>query len=210
MTTYEHAMLGVTGALAAGLDRRWGWPIVAMAAVVAVLPDWDSLSLLVGPAAFDRIHRTLGHNLPACVLLGAVAAAVDYRFRVVPRAANHLGRLLRLRELDPRIPAPNEFHLGELVVWVTVGVVAALSHLAADMVFSGHPVLPQWGIRLFWPFSDRFWAWPMVPWGDPGPTLLFIGGMFAMIRWHRYRQAIAALTLILVFSYIVARGSIFT
>jgi len=46
MTTYEHAMLGITGALAAGLHRRYGWQIVAMAGVTAVLPDWDGLSLL--------------------------------------------------------------------------------------------------------------------------------------------------------------------
>ena len=31
MTVYEHAMLGIDGALAAGLPRRHGWQIVALA-----------------------------------------------------------------------------------------------------------------------------------------------------------------------------------
>ena len=30
MTTFEHAMLGINGALAVGLHRRFGWQIVAM------------------------------------------------------------------------------------------------------------------------------------------------------------------------------------
>ena len=53
MTTYDHAMLGVCGVLATGCQRRYGWPLVATAAVAAVLPDWDGLSLLFGAAAFD-------------------------------------------------------------------------------------------------------------------------------------------------------------
>ena len=76
MTTYEHAMLGVTGTLAVGLHRKYGWEIVALAGFVAVLPDWDGLSLLFGAGTFDRVHRTLGHNLPACILLGVVVAAL--------------------------------------------------------------------------------------------------------------------------------------
>ena len=45
MTSYEHAMLGIDGALALGLHRRYGWQIVAAAGCVAVLPDWDGLSI---------------------------------------------------------------------------------------------------------------------------------------------------------------------
>ena len=55
MTFYEHAMLGATLALVAGLQRRHGWRIVAMAAVAAVLPDWDGLTIVLGAA-----DRTLG------------------------------------------------------------------------------------------------------------------------------------------------------
>jgi membrane-bound metal-dependent hydrolase YbcI (DUF457 family) len=206
MTTYEHAMLGVTGALAAGLDRRWGWPIVALAGFVAVLPDWDGLAILCGPAVFDRVHRTLGHNLLVCVVLGAVVAALDYRYRLALRVKEYLGRHLRVLASERPSPTRSAFRTDELAIWMAVGVAASLSHLAADLVFSGHPVLSDWGLRLFWPFSDRFWAYPMVPWGDPGVTLVFVAGMFAMIRWRRHRRMIAGLTLILVLGYIAIRG----
>ena len=41
-------MLGVDGALAVGLHRRYGWQIVAWSGCAAVLPDWDGLTLLLG------------------------------------------------------------------------------------------------------------------------------------------------------------------
>jgi hypothetical protein len=204
MTTYEHAMLGVTGALAAGLDRRWGWPIVATAGFVAVLPDWDGLAILFGPAVFDRVHRTLGHNLLVCVLLGAAVAGLDYRYRLAVRLKQYLGRHFRVLASDEPSPARRVFRPDELAVWLAVGVAASLSHLAADLVFSGHPVLSDWGLRLFWPFSPSLWAYPMVPWGDPGVTLVFVAAMFAMIRWRR--RPIAGLCLILVLAYIGARA----
>ncbi len=92
MTTFEHAMLGVTGALGAGLHRRYGWQIVALGGLVAVLPDWDGVSILFGAAVFDRVHRTLGHNLPICILLGALVAALDYRYSLIARARTFVGR----------------------------------------------------------------------------------------------------------------------
>jgi len=208
MTTFEHAMLGVDGALAAGLDRRWGWPIVALAGFVAVLPDWDGLAILFGVGVFDRVHRTVGHNLLVCLSLGALVAALEYRFSLALRLKEWAGR--RFRALASQEPSPKRrvFRLGELSVWLAVGIVASLSHLAADVVFSGHPQLSDWGLRLLWPFSDRLWAYPMVSWGDPGPTLVFVAGMFAMLRWPRHRQLLAGLTLTLVLGYVSMRGVI--
>ncbi len=136
MTTFEHAMLGVTGALAAGLDRRWGWPIVAVAGFVAVLPDWDGLAILFGVAVFDRVHRTLGHNLLVCLSLGAVVAALDYRYSLALRVKECVGRHLRALSSQEPSPRRSVFRVRELSIWVTVGVVASLSHLAADVVFS--------------------------------------------------------------------------
>jgi hypothetical protein len=48
MTFYEHAMIGIDGALAVGLNRCYGWRIVALAGFAAVLPDWDGLTLMLG------------------------------------------------------------------------------------------------------------------------------------------------------------------
>jgi len=208
MTTFEHAMLGVNGALAAGLDRRWGWPIVALAGFVAVLPDWDGLAILFGVAVFDRVHRTVGHNLLVCLSLGALVAALEYRFSLALRVKQWAGRHLRAPASQEPSPKRSVFRLGELSTWVIVGVVASLSHLAADVVFSGHPKLSDWGLRLLWPFSDRLWAYPLVSWGDPGATLVFVAGMFAMLRWRSSRQLIAGLTLTLVLGYVSMRSMI--
>ena len=46
MTTIEHAFLGANLVLATGLDKKYGWQAVALAAVCANLPDWDGLTLL--------------------------------------------------------------------------------------------------------------------------------------------------------------------
>jgi membrane-bound metal-dependent hydrolase YbcI (DUF457 family) len=208
MTTFEHAMLGVTGTLAAGLHRRYGWQIVALGGLVAVLPDWDGLSILCGAAVFDRVHRTLGHNLPICILLGAVVAALDYRYSLIARAREFVGRWLRLFASKGASPIRSEFCFRELSVWIVVGVLASLGHLAVDLVFSGHEVLSDWGLRLLWPFSNHVWAYPLVFWGDPTVALIFAASMFAMVRWPSRLQTTAAVTLCLVLGYIGVRGMI--
>jgi len=196
--------------MCAGLDRRFGWPIVATAAVTAVLPDWDGLSLLLGPALFDQLHRAAGHNLLAGASLGAAFAALDYRYSLVCRAAQWFRRRLPRLEVPSGSPVRQRFRAAELTLWIAVGVTASLSHLAVDLVFSGHRTLADWGLPLFWPFSDRRWVFPMVRWGDAMPTLIFVAGMFAMVRWPGRRAPIARLTLVAVAAYIVARGMTLT
>jgi hypothetical protein len=83
---------------------------------------------------------------------------------------------------------------------------ASLSHLAADLLYSGHAKLSDWGIQLLWPWSDHSFALSMVPWGDVGTTLIFVAAMFAMVRWPSRLQSIAVLSLLLVAGYIVLRG----
>jgi membrane-bound metal-dependent hydrolase YbcI (DUF457 family) len=208
VTTFEHAMLGINGALAVGLHRRFGWQTVAMSGFAAVSPDWDGLTIIVGPIAFAEGHRVWGHNLLACVLLGILIGSLDYQFDLVSRAGKLLTKLLRLRtspdELTPRV---ERTACGQLV-WILVAIVAALSQLPADMLVSGSKTLPDWELKLLWPFSDQDFVYPMVSWGDVGITLIFISGMFAMIKWNTRLQPIAAITLLSVAAYIVIRGTV--
>lgn len=206
MTTYEHVMLGVTGSLAAGLHRRGGWEIVAMAGVVAALPDWDGLSILLGAEAFDRFHRAVGHNLLVAGLLGAAWAAWDYRGGATRRVVQVGMRCFPSLQWKETAPRRRGFDAGALSLWIAVGVLASLSHLAADLVYSGHEDLSDWGLKLLWPFSDRSYVYPLVRWGDVGATLIFAAGMLAMARWRERLQAIAALTLFGVLGYIGVRG----
>ena len=205
MTTYEHAMLGITGALAAGLHRRHGWQIVAMAGVAAVLPDWDGLSLSWGPAAFDRCHRAWGHNVFVAPVLGAATAIFCWGFRPFDRLARLSTKGQRAAEQQS---GSQEVSAREVLLWIFTGVVASLSHLAADLVFSGSRDLSDWELQLLWPITSRGWVYPLVPWGDVGTTLIFIAGMFAMARFRRQVRPIACGTLVAVVAYIVIRGLI--
>ena len=59
MTTFEHAMVGVNGALAAGLTRRCGWKVASMAGLVAVSPDWDGLTLILRAWEFTTVYARI-------------------------------------------------------------------------------------------------------------------------------------------------------
>src|SRR5919201_1944561 len=78
MTVYDHAMAGLSLALAAGLHRRYGWSIAVLAGVAAALPDWHGLSILFGPGAYAHVHRVWGHNLLAASVLGGLAGGLTY------------------------------------------------------------------------------------------------------------------------------------
>ena len=93
-----------------------------------------------------------------------------------------------------------------VLLWALVGLAAAYSHLAMDVLFSVGRNLPVWDVPLLWPFSKRGVAYPMVRWGDPVPTILFAAGMLAMARWRTKTQPIALATLALVAAYIAIRG----
>lgn len=214
MTTFEHALLGANGVLAAGLNRRYGWQLVALAGLVAMTPDWDGLTLVLGPTLFDRAHRAWGHSLLTCSLLGIALGLIDYRFDVVTRCANvtlrflkRCGLALPTEQAADRLPVRMGRSIGGYVVWIVVAMAAALSHLAADLVVSGTATLGDWRLQLLWPFSTQGWIFPCVRWGDPGMTLIFVGGVLAIYRWRERRQIIAATTLLGVAGYVVVRGA---
>jgi membrane-bound metal-dependent hydrolase YbcI (DUF457 family) len=91
-------------------------------------------------------------------------------------------------------------------LWGLVGVLAAYSHLVADLFFSYGKDLPVWELQLLWPFSTRGWAIPAVPWGDPVAAILFAGAMFAMVRWPARIQAVSLAALGLVAAYAIFRA----
>ncbi len=205
MTFYEHALVGIDGALAVGLHRRHGWQIVALSACAAVLPDWDGLTILFGPWLYAEGHRVWGHNLLVATLLATVLAAVAYRFDVLTRIQRRLARswaVLGVRQ-DPASPVRS---MANLAVWISVGVAATYSHLLADLAFSHGAGLSEWGLPLLWPFAQTTWAWSLAPWGDVGTTILLAAGMFAMLRWPARVQPLAAGTLATVVGYIALRG----
>ncbi len=95
------------------------------------------------------------------------------------------------------------------MIWTLTAVLVTLNHLAADLLFSGHAHLSDWGLKLFWPFSQQAYVFPAVRWGDAVPTIILVAGMFAMLRWRGRVQGVAALTLFALVGYIALRASLF-
>jgi membrane-bound metal-dependent hydrolase YbcI (DUF457 family) len=200
MTAYEHAMVGINGALAAGLHRRHGWQIVAWAGLAAILPDWDALTILLGANWFAAGHRLWGHNL-----LAAIVSALAYQFDAVTKVQQWLAKRWKMFAIAEAASPPRR-RARELGLWVLIGVLAAYSHLLADVVCSANRDLPVWGVPLLWPFARGEWAYPLLPWGNPGATIIFAVGMFAMVLWRNWIRSIAIATLIAVAAYMAACG----
>jgi membrane-bound metal-dependent hydrolase YbcI (DUF457 family) len=207
MTTFEHAMVGALAVMATGLPRRVGWQIVAVAAVAAISPDWDGAPFLFNLEWFNQIHRVWGHNLWVSAAVGAMIAFADYFWDW----SSHCGRGLQWlcdRKTESLLPLANSRPRWQLGVWLIVGILAAWSHLPADMAYSGHATLGEWPLKLLWPFSEQPFNYPLVPWGDIGASLLFAAGIFAMLRWRQSSQPIALATLACVGLYIASREAV--
>jgi membrane-bound metal-dependent hydrolase YbcI (DUF457 family) len=206
MTIFEHAMLGLTGVLAAGLHRRHGWQIAALAGLVSVIPDWDALTLFLGPDFYARGHRTWGHNLLVAGLLGILLAVLDFRFDLADRGWLRFQVWFRRGTPGQTQDLRKNHSWGSFTIWVVVGLLAGWSHLAGDLLVSGSDELSPWELPLLWPYSERGWVFPLVQWGDLVPTGIFIAGMLAMARWPARLQSLALLTLALVGVYFALRG----
>lgn len=204
MTTFEHAMLGINGALAGGLHHRNTWRIAAFAGLAAISPDWDALTIVGGMQLFDHAHRVWGHSLLSVVVAASVLAALDFRYDLVGLGERMLCRLLRTP--SKALAARPDRDWKRFVTWFVVAFLAMMSHLATDLVYSGTAELAHWHLQLLWPFSSRGFVYPMVHWGDVGVTIIFVISMFAMVRRREWIQPIAAITLALVLVYIVVRG----
>ncbi len=76
------------------------------------------------------------------------------------------------------------------------------------MIVSGTESLPDWKVRWLWPFTDDGWVYPMIAWGDPGLAIVFVAGMFSMLRWRTNSRSIATGTLLVGLSDIVLRGTL--
>ena len=71
---------------------------------------------------------------------------------------------------------------------------------------SGAAQLTDWELKLLWPFSTRGFIFPLVPWGDPGVSVILVAGMFALWHWQRRMQFVATTTIVATVGYLVARG----
>jgi membrane-bound metal-dependent hydrolase YbcI (DUF457 family) len=209
MTTFEHAMLGANGVVASGLHHRFGWKLVVLAAVAAIAPDWDGLTVLVDASVFDRGHRVWGHNIFACCATGILVASLDTRFNLTGRLVAWLQTFRSTSEDMADEAVVSEQPTVSYSAAIVVAVSAALSQIPADAVVSGGQGLADWPVKYLWPVSNAEVIFPLVPWGDPGITIVFCVGMILAARFKDRVRPIAISTLIGVTGYILVRGLVF-
>jgi hypothetical protein len=65
-----------------------------------------------------------------------------------------------------------------------------------------------WPLPLLWPFSTREWALPLIPWGDPLLTLIFLAEMFALYRWPSRTRLVSCTTLLALGGYLGLRAAL--
>lgn len=220
MTTPEHALVGIHAAFSVGVHRRLGWQAVALAAVASVLPDWDGLLILIDIRLFDQGHRVWGHNLISITLTSLLLAISEVRWSWISKLGNllvkHLPRLRETRAIDrdgrhTECACYNKSHpLSEyhpvFSSLLFVAILSQLLHLPCDMVVSGGGGLADWEIQPWWPFSDRGYVFPLIPWGDVGPTVILMAGVIIAAKRPERTSAISAITLTLLVAYLLLRG----
>jgi len=157
--------------------------------------------MLVDMARFEHGHRVWGHNLFWIALSSVLVAALQYRFHCIEAIATRLKRFL-----PNDITLVQRKHATPLRVLFLVCVVVQTIHLPCDMVVSGGKGLSDWPIKPFWPISEVGYVFPLIPWGDVGPTLILMGGILVLAKSPRRLPLQSLLTLTALCVYLIARG----
>jgi hypothetical protein len=203
MTTPEHALVGVHLAIASRCFRLWSWRAVALAAVMSNAPDWDGVPMLFDMGRFEQGHRVWGHNLTVILFVSFVVALILNQWDLIGAIGKRIAGKYSSATiiLDP-IDCQNQLDFG--AAFLTAFVSQAM-HLPCDMVVSGGGGLSHWHVKPFWPIADNGYVYPLIPWGDIGPTIIMMVGLIVMAKRQRNMAATAAGSLATVIVYMLAR-----
>ena len=138
----------------AGLNRKTALATLTLT-LAAEAPDLDVLSRLRGPAFGFAHHRGFTHSFLGVPLDAAVVVGFVYllwRWR---------GRRLKNPSLPPR--------WGLLFLYACL---AGLSHILLDFT-------NNYGVRPFWPFSERWYSWDIVFIFEPIMSTCLLLGLIA-------------------------------
>ena len=138
----------------AGLNRKTALA-TAVLTLAAEAPDLDVLGRIKGPAFSFAHHRGFTHSFVGVPLDAAVVVGFVYliwRLR---------GRKLKNPDLPPRWP-----------LLFFYACLAGLSHLLLDYT-------NNYGLRPFWPFSEKWYSWDIVFIFEPVMFVLLLTGLIA-------------------------------
>jgi hypothetical protein len=92
------------------------------------------------------------------------------------------------------------------LVFALIGMCVQLLHLLCDMVVSGGNGLSDWAIQPWWPFSTAGYVYPLIPWGDIGPTVILMAGIIAAAKLKSHLSQTSWLTIVTLCGYLLMRG----
>ncbi|MGO9127063.1 MAG: metal-dependent hydrolase [Terriglobales bacterium] len=136
----------------AGLNRKTALATAAVT-LAAEAPDIDVFGSLKGPVFGFGHHRGFTHSFLGLVLVEALVVGLVYliwRLR---------GRKIKNPSLPPRWGLLFGF-----------AYLAGLSHILLDFT-------NNYGVRPFWPFSERWYSWDIVFIADPAILALLVAGL---------------------------------
>lgn len=207
MTTPEHTLVGIHFAFATGIHRFVGWRGVAMAGVASNLPDWDGLPMLFDMQRFESGHRVWGHGILSILLTSLFLGFIQIRWDGIGSIANRL-RSIASTTLVEDVSQNPRWLLGGTGVWVftAIGLCAQVLHLPCDMVVSGGDGLSDWAVQPWWPFSNAAYVYPLIPWGDVGPTVILMAGIVIIAKRNAHLSLTSWLTIVTLCGYLIVRG----
>jgi len=136
----------------AGLNRKTQLATLTLT-LAAEAPDLDVLGRFGGPAFGFAHHRGFTHSFLGIPLTSAVVVGVVYLF----------WRLRGRKKNNPKLP----LRWGLLFFYACL---AGLSHILLDFT-------NNYGVRPFWPFSEKWYSWDIVFIVEPVMLVLLIAGL---------------------------------
>lgn len=136
----------------AGLNRKTALA-TATVTLAAEAPDLDVLANFKGRVFGFAHHRGFTHSFLGLILTSALTVAVMYLF----------WRLRGRKTRNPKLPP----RWGLLFVFAYL---AGLSHLLLDFT-------NNYGLRPFWPFSEKWYSWDIVFIVEPIMLVLLVAGL---------------------------------
>jgi len=151
----------------AGLNRKTALA-TATVTLAAEAPDLDVLGEFKSPVFGFAHHRGFTHSFLGIALVSGVVVGFMYL----------LWRLGGRKIKDPNLPPRWGLLFG-------FAYLAGLSHILLDFT-------NNYGVRPFWPFSERWYSWDIVFIAEPVMWILLAGGLVVPAFFHLVNQDIGA------------------
>lgn len=74
------------------------------------------------------------------------------------------------------------------------------------MTVSGGKGLSDWPIQPLWPFSNVGYVFPLVRWGDIGPTIIMMGAAIVAAKYSQRARVVSIVGLASLIAYMIVQG----